>query len=260
MIDMDRNTSEMRTVQAVETAFDIVKFLEEQDGARICDIAANLELANSTIYHHLNTLIKRRYVTKEGDVYYPGLEFLQVGGKVRDRTRVNRLSKSSVQSLARETDEQVQFIVEENGFGYHVYAAQGERATSIDTRPGKRIYLHANAAGKAMLAFYSRSHVEEIIESVGLPALTPHTITDRDILFDELENVREQGYAFNSEEHVEGYYGVAVPVKTDDEVLGALAIGGPAKRVQSEESKERLTQALSEAANELELELKFHEV
>lgn len=256
---MSRNASEMRTVQAVETAFDIVKFLEEQGGARICDIAAELELANSTVYHHLNTLLKRRYVTKEDDVYYPGLEFLQIGGKTRDRTRVNRLSESFVQSLAQETDEQVQFIVEENGLGYHVYAAPGERATSIDTRPGKRIFLHANAAGKAMLAFYSRSRVEEIIENVGLPALTRHTITDRESLFDELERVREQGYAFNSEEHVEGYYGIAVPVKTEDEVLGALAIGGPVKRVRNEESRARLMQALSEAVNELELELKFHE-
>lgn len=256
---MDTNASEMRTVQAVETAFDIAEFLEANNGARIHEIANELDLANSTVYHHLNTLIKRRYATREDETYYPGLEFLRVGGKIRDRTRVNRLSESFVQSLAEETDEQVQFIVEENGYGYHVYTAPGERATSIDTRPGKRIYLHANAAGKAILAFSSKSRVEEIIDTVGLPSLTRHTITDRAALFEELDTVRERGYAFNSEEHVEGYCGIAVPVRTEENVLGALAIGGPVERIRNEQSKEALTQALREAVNELELELKFHD-
>ncbi|WP_191906266.1 MULTISPECIES: IclR family transcriptional regulator [unclassified Haloarcula] len=254
---MATGSSENRTVQATETAFDIVELLQEQDGAKLHEIATELDLADSTVYHHLNTLIGRRYVVREGDVYYPGLEFLQVGGRARERRRAYRLSESFVQSLAEETGEQVQFIVEENGYGYHVYTTTGEHATSIDTRPGKRIYLHANATGKAIMAFYERERVEEIIDSVGLPALTEHTITDREELFEELETVRERGYAYNWEEHVEGYCGVGVPVRLEREVLGALALGGPVERVRNEQSRERLTQRVRETVNEMELELKF---
>lgn len=254
---MDSNVSEMRTVQAAETAFDIIEFLQEGDGARIHEIAEELELANSTVYHHLNTLIKRKYVTRDGDIYYPSLEFLRVGGKVRERTRVNRLSESFVEDLAEKTGEQVQFIVEENGFGYHVYTAPGERATSIDTRPGKRIFLHANAAGKAIIAFYPENRIDEIINTTGLPALTNHTITNREDLLAEFDQVREQGYAYNLEEHVEGYCGIAVPVRIEDDVLGAFALGGPIERIWNDQLKEALTQALREAVNGFELEYKF---
>lgn len=254
---MASDTSERRTVQAAETAFDIVEFLQDQDGARLHEVAQELDLANSTVYHHLNTLVDRRYIVREDDIYYPGLEFLRVGTRARERRRVNRLSESFVQSLAEDTGEQVQFIVEENGYGYHVYTTTGEHATSIDTRPGKRIYLHANAAGKAIMAFYDRGRVEEIIDSVGLPALTDHTITDPEELFDELETVREQGYAYNWEEHVEGYCGVAVPVRSEERVLGSLALGGPVERVRNEQAKEELTQKVRETVNEMELELKF---
>lgn len=254
---MAPDISERRTVQAVETAFDIVEFLQEENGAQLHEIARELELANSTVYHHLNTLLHRRYVVRESDVYYPGLEFLQVGGQVRDRRRVDQLSETFVESLAEETGEQIQFIAEENGYGYHVYTATGERATAIDTRPGKRIFLHANAAGKAIMAFYTQDRVEEIIDSVGLPALTEHTITDREALFDELEEIRDRGYAYNWEEHVEGYCGIAVPVRLDETVLGALALGGPIERIRNEQSKEIFTQKLRETVNELELELKF---
>lgn len=254
---MAPDISERRTVQAVETAFDIVEFLQEENGAQLHEIARELELANSTVYHHLNTLLHRRYVVRESDVYYPGLEFLQVGGQVRDRRRVDQLSETFVESLAEETGEQIQFIAEENGYGYHVYTATGERATAIDTRPGKRIFLHANAAGKAIMAFYTQDRVEEIIDSVGLPALTEHTITDREVLFDELEEIRDRGYAYNWEEHVEGYCGIAVPVRPDETVLGALALGGPIERIRNEQSKEIFIQKLRETVNELELELKF---
>lgn len=255
---MGEEISKTRTVRAVETAFDIVEFVQERDGARIYEIAEGLELANSTVYHHLNTLIKRRYVTKVGDVYQPGLEFLQVGGYARERTRVNRLSERLVNEVAQETGEQVQFIVEENGYGYHVYTAPGERATPIDTRPGKRIYLHANAAGKAIIAHYPDSRIEEIINAIGLPELTEYTITDPEELAKELDQVRQQGYAFNSEEHVKGYCGIAVPVQTDEAVLGSLALGGPVERIQNRESEDSLAQKLREAANELELQLKFN--
>ncbi|WP_126664514.1 IclR family transcriptional regulator [Haloterrigena salifodinae] len=254
---MDEDFSEMRTVQATETAFDIVEYLQTENGAKLHEIAEALGLANSTVYHHLNTLLKRRYVTRDGDTYHPGLEFLNVGGLVRDRRRVNRLSESFVEALAEETGEQVQFIVEENGLGYHVYTATGEHATSIDSRPGKRIFLHANAAGKAIVAYDSEDRLDEIIDTVGLPALTEHTITDREELVAELEQVREQGYAYNWEEHVEGYCGIAVPIRPEDEVLGALALGGPIERIKNEQSKEALTQRLRETGNEFELELKF---
>ena len=256
---MGSKVSEMRTVQAVETAFDIVEFLQREDGAPLHEIAEGLGLAESTTYHHLNTLTERRYVIRTGDIYYPGLEFLQVGGKVRKRTRVNRISESFVEALAEETGEQMQFIVEENGFGYHVYTAVGERATSIDTRPGKRIYLHANGAGKTILAFSPDEKVESIIEDVGLPALTKHTITDQEDLFRELDQIQEQGYAYNLQEHVEGWGGVSVPVHGKKGILGSLAFGGPIERMENKKSREDLTQTLLEAANEFELELKFNE-
>lgn len=102
---MAPDISERRTVQAVETAFDIVEFLQEENGAQLHEIARELELANSTVYHHLNTLLDRRYIVRESDVYYPGLEFLQVGGQVRDRRRVDQLSETFVESLAIETSQ-----------------------------------------------------------------------------------------------------------------------------------------------------------
>lgn len=214
-------------------------------------------LANSTFYHHINTLQSRRYICEKEGYYYPSLEFLQIGEGLREKSKPTRLSEPFVKELAERTGEQVQFIVEENGLGYHVCAATGDNATSIDTRLGKRIYLHANAAGKAIMAFYINDHISEIIEDVGLPALTEGTITDKKALIDELATVREAGYAFNKEEHVKGYSGVAIAVQIENRVPGAFAIGGPTERIWDEKSMSELIQSLRETANQFELEYVF---
>lgn len=255
---MEANDMEGRSVDATETSLNIVEYLQKTDGARLSEIAQALDCANSTIYHHLYTLMKQGYVVREGEIYYIGLEFLQIGGYVRNRTQVNRLSKTYVESLAEKTGEQAQFIVEENGRGYHVYTAPGEQATPIDTRPGKRIFLHANASGKAILAHYPSEHVEVILDRWGLPEITDHTITERDVFLEELEQVREQGYGYNWEEHVLGYCGVAAPVQIQNsEVLGALALGGPTERLRGDRLEKELTQDLLEVINEFELQVEF---
>lgn len=43
--------------------------------------------------------------------------------------------------------------------------------------------------------------IEEIIDKHGLELETTQTITSREELFDELEHIRDQGIAFNFEEH-----------------------------------------------------------
>lgn len=247
-----------QTVGATETSFSVIEYLKEGDGTRLHEIADGLGLANSTAHKHLSTLRKLGYVIREDNEYHLGLEFLHVGGHTRDRKKVHRLSMPVVRNLAERTGEQVQFIVEENGRGYHVYTAPGDRAVSVDTRIGKRIYLHANSSGKAMMAYWDEERVDEVIDRWGLPAVTEHTITDRDELFEALEAVRERGFAYNMEEHIVGYRGVAAPVQSHDgDVLGALAIGGPTRRLKEEYLREELPEMILEAVNEFELTVQF---
>ncbi|WP_254544696.1 IclR family transcriptional regulator [Halomarina pelagica] len=255
---MDERDAHGQTVQATETSFTVVEYLKEQDGARLYEVADDLGLANSTAHKHLATLVDLGYVVREGNEYHLGLEFLHIGGLIRDRKKVNRLSMPVVRSLADRTGEQVQFIVEENGRGYHVYTSPGDQAVRVDTRIGKRIYLHANASGKAMMAYWDPERVDAVVDQWGLPAVTQHTITDRDELFEELEAVRERGYAYNLEEHIVGYRGVAAPVCSHDgEVLGALGVGGPTRRLKDDWLREDLPEMTLEAVNEFELKVEF---
>ena len=60
--------------------------------------------------------------------------------------------------------------------------------------------LHSSAAGKVLLAGMSDEEIIQLIDRVGLEAMTPKTITDKDILLQEIHEVRKNGYAMCSGE------------------------------------------------------------
>lgn len=244
------------TVASVERSYEIVHTLQEFDGARIQEIAEHLDLAASTVYKHLITLEKLGYVSKEEDEYRVGMRFLTVGGSIRNRSKGYRLAIKLVSRMVEEVDERVQFVVEEGGRGYYLHTESSRHGVQIDRYIGKRRYLHASAAGKAILAHLPQERVEAIIGRWGLPAETPATITDSDQLYSELERIRSTSIAFNDAESVEGLRAVGAPVITPyDTVLGAFSVSGPAHRLKGERYREEIPNLILGFANELELNL-----
>ncbi|MFB6270828.1 MAG: IclR family transcriptional regulator, partial [Halobacterium sp.] len=142
--------------------------------------------------------------------------------------------------------------------GVFVHRAKGDRAVHVDTYAGKRIYLHGAALGKAILAHLPEERVDAIVDRHGLPALTENTITDRDVLRDELADVRERGMAFDDEERLDGLRSVAAAVTSPDgDVLGAISIAGPTTRLQDERFREEIPEVVRSAVNVIDLNLTY---
>lgn len=252
------NDAGSRTLSTVETTFEVIEAVESLDGARVTEVAEHLDVPASTVHGHLTTLHDHSYLTKEGDEYHIGLQFLNRGGHARQRKEGYKLAEGKVEKLAAETGERVQFIVEEKGRGYYIHTAVGENAVLADARIGKRTYLHDSSAGKSILAHLPEQRVHDIVDQWGLPAFTKHTITDRDELFAELERVREQGYALNQEETHKGLNAVGAAVETHQgQVLGSFSVSGPSNRLKQESLKEEVPDLLRGITNELELRLSY---
>lgn len=246
-------------VGAVRKSLQLLELLKELDGARVTELSNRLEWPKSTVHSHLETLERAGYIVKEGDTYVLGFRFLDLGEYVKYRNDVYSMVEPRIETLADETGERVQFVVEEHGDCVYVRIAEGEHAASTGSRLGRRRQiLHATAGGKSMLAFMDRSAVEEIIERKGLPELTPNTHTDRESLFEDLETVKERGYAFNYEEHIEGLRAVAAPIREPNgTVVGTVSISGPAHRMRGEYLTEELPELLLGVCNEIELDIVY---
>lgn len=241
-------------VGSAQTLFDIVEYVHRAEGASLSAAANDLDYAKSTIHRHLSTLEHCGYVVRDGDTYRIGLRFLELGEQARNRHRAYQLAREKVDELAAETDERAQFIDEEHGDAVYIHRALGDHAVRTDPGLGRRIPLHATSAGKALLAFMDDEEVDRIFDQTTFDDLTNHTITDPTELHDELDSIRERGYAFNREENLAGLHAVGVPVRgPDGSVVGALSVSGPSHRLTGEWFEEELPTLLLGAANELEL-------
>lgn len=245
-------------VKAVQTSIGVIESLYERDGARIDELADALDISKSSVHRHLSTLRQANYVTKEGDIYYLSLQFLELGHYVSNRKEVFQLAEPKVKEIADATGERAQFVVEEHGYVRYVHRATGEHAVKTISGIGKRVRMHAVAAGKAILANMPDSQAREIIDQRGLPAFTENTITDEEQLFEELAEIRERGTSFSDGEVVAGLRAVGVPVYgPDGRVLGALTVAGPAHRLKGDVWRSKIPDLLLGAANELELKIEY---
>jgi len=246
---------ELKSVaKTTETSLRVVDALRETDGMTIDDLSEHLGLAPSTVHRHLATLKKHGYVVSDGDVYALGLQFLTIGGQIQRRVTAYPMIKEKVDALADETGERAQFIVEENGQRVYLYTEVGQSAVQTGAHVGKRGAIHTSAAGKAILAAYDRDRVEEIVGARGLDA-DQDAIATREELFEELDAVRDRGYAFNRQETTAGVHAVGAPVTADGEVIGALSVSGPANRITGDRFTESLPERILGAVNELELHI-----
>lgn len=242
-------------VRTTARSFDVIETLRELDGARLTEIADHLDLPNSTIHNHLSTLVQRGYVIREEDTYRVSLRFLDFGEFARSRRKIYEVAKPEIDELADESEETASLLVEENGEGVYLYTAQPRNAVPLDVYPGKHVALHTTALGKAILTYFPEDRTRSILDRRGLPARTPKTIVDRDELFDELETIRDQGYAVDDEERVRGMRCVAVAIKSENGlVIGAISVSGPSSRL-SPDPTEGCLDDLLRTKNIIELKL-----
>jgi len=249
--------SDGRAFQSDEKLLNILSTIREEDITGVTELASELGYAKSTVHSHLVTLENHGFVIRFDGEYHIGLQFLDYGVYSREQRPIFQAARERVDELAAETGERVWCLTEEHDQAVYLYSAEGDHAIHTHESVGRHTSLHHIAAGKAMLAYMPEDKVTQIIEHTGLEAHTPHTITDRTTLEQELETVRDRGIAYNHEESMEGLHAIGAPIKrTNEGVYGAISIGGPANRLTRDKLENELTELLLATANEIEINIR----
>lgn len=237
-------------VKSVDTTIRILNALKARDGGTLSELAEHLDLTKGTVHNHLSTLLENQFVVRNDDQFELGIRFFEFGEYIKNQKKVYKTAVPEIDNLSEKTGELASLLIEEHGQGIYLHRAEGERALTLDTKSGARVHLHQTALGKSILAHMPEDRVDEIIEHYQLPGATENTITTREELFAELEEVRERGYAFDREERAKGIRCVAAPVITNDGTLhGAVSVAGPTSRMKGEYYEEQLPELVVNAAN-----------
>jgi DNA-binding IclR family transcriptional regulator len=119
---------------------------------------------------------------------------------------------------------------------------------------GAELPLHASALGKAMLAHAPEAALTDLLAEP-LPKLTSRTLGPA-ALREELDDVRERGFARERDEAILGESSLAAPIfDHSGHVVGAIGIVGDTERIMPRGPAKPLTAAVAEAARGISREL-----
>jgi DNA-binding IclR family transcriptional regulator len=126
---------------------------------------------------------------------------------------VVRLSRPHLRALV-EGSPHTAYLATLDGFEIvYLGAVEGTGPLRVHVRPGRRNPAYATAVGKALLAELDDAEISELGRTVGFRRLTPSTITSVRKLVEHLREVRERGYALNSEEAYPGIGSIAAAIR-----------------------------------------------
>jgi IclR family acetate operon transcriptional repressor len=154
---------------------------------------------------------------------------------VRANIEIRDQSVPLLRELAKYSSEAVYLAILHGRHSVYLYAIEASGRPIDHSAIGERVPLHCTAVGKAKLAFLSEGEVDDIVQVVGLPRYTDHTITDVGTLKAELQQIRERGYSVDNEEHEVAVRCVAAPIFDDmNGIVAACSISGPSGRMTDE--------------------------
>ena len=211
-------------------------FTETRVEWRVPEIADAVGLPIPTTYRIVGSLVAQGLLRPTTGGYRLGSAALGLGRRAAAGFDLGSAVGAELRALARATQETGLLSVLDEGARTAVCVDRVDSAQPLrlTLEVGRRVPLHAGAASKALLAS-GPATVREAVLAGPLPRLGPGTLTSAAALSEQLDEIRDVGYAVSREETNEGAWGVASPILGVGAVLlGSIGIAGPLVRCTPE--------------------------
>ncbi len=212
-------------------------FTQERTDLGVRELARMTGLSTSTTGRLLQEMKERGVLRQnlETKTYSMGIRILNWSGVYLATLDIRAVAMPIMNELQQLSRETISLYVLDGTDRVCVERLESPQNVRIVARLGLRLPLYAGSAGKVILAFLPEDQQEHIFATVPLQPFTKHTITDLNILREELVKIRQHGYASSHGEWIQDASGVAAPIYGPDrQVTGALTISGPTQRFNAE--------------------------
>ncbi|MFT3874160.1 MAG: IclR family transcriptional regulator [Nocardioides sp.] len=246
-----------KSIQSVDRAARILALLAS--GPRrlgVAEIADRLELARPTVHGLLQTLRSHGFVEKDrdSDKYQLGPGLLHLGASYLDVSDLRGRSVAFAEHLAARVSAAVRVGILQGGQVLVVHHVFRPGSAFQVSEVGLEMPAHATALGKAIIAFGPPELLADLT-AAPLPKLT-RSSKDLTGFRREIDRVRREVVAFESDEAVIGESSVAAPVLDRGGVaVGAIGVVGESSRLFADHPEREVASAVLEAAAGLSREL-----
>lgn len=247
--------------QSVTRALAILScFSDEQPELRVIDFAKKLNLTQSNVSRLLSTMVSLGYVEKDewSGSYRLGHAIITLGGIALNHSEIRKLALPELFELESRLGLGANLAILQGTHMFYLAHVDSRKAPRMYTMLGRRNPLHNTGIGKTLLANLPQPDRDDLLNSLVLAPYTEHTLTSRDALEQELDNVRRSGYAVEQEELALGRACIAAPIRgRSGQVVAGVSLSGPLSDIGLPARERELAGIVIEAADRLSVKLGY---
>ncbi len=207
----------MKPATTITKVCRVLDAFRDRPSLGVTELAQETRLLPSDVHRILHSLEPYGYIEQDASTkkYHLGLHVLKLGYTVLQRLELREMGRPLLRHLSEEIEATINMAVLDSRELEIIFVEQVDSPSEWQIKPriGSRAAPHCTALGKVLTAFTDRATARRLLKKNGLPKCTEQTIITAAALEQELNVVREQCYAVDREEAMEGACCIAVPIR-----------------------------------------------
>jgi IclR family transcriptional regulator, pca regulon regulatory protein len=220
---------------------------------RLTDLAQSAGLSLVTATKYVHTLSKLGYLDRDSSTkkYRLATKILSFGFSMLKEMDLRTRVTPYLTDVTKEYQIGSQCAILDGPEIVYVERLRSQAIVALDLTVGSRLPAYCTALGRAILAFLEPELVQAIASKMDMNKLTPYTVVNKDELYEELDLIRQRGYAINIQELVIGWSALAAPVFQGGTVEGSFGFSFPSQLMDDKKLSTSLINRMMEIARKV---------
>ncbi len=233
-------------------ACEVMKVLADRpNGISATQVENLFQVPRTTAFRILKTLCAQDMAEKRGTLFFAGPGLMQVGLNSLKSMEIRSLSIPCLNKLAKKS-----------GFTAHLAVPCGLQSLILEvhdspspvrvaSRSGTTVPMYCSSTGKIFLAYLFEDNLADYFSSVEPEHFTANTIVTLEGMSEEIQRIRQQGYAVDNQEYHDDVYCLAAPVRdSQGKVIAAIGLTGPVVNF-TDDKRQSISYLVKDTAKEL---------
>lgn len=219
------------SINSIEKAFILLDcFAGTNEPLSLKELAERTGWPKSTVHNLLSTMRRQDVIVQnETDGKYSmGIHIFELGNAVAQALDIINIAKPFMKKIADISNKSVHLTALR--YPNVVLIGRVEPAKNplkMIVSLGSAMSLYCNANGKLFLSQMPDHAVEQYIQETEFTPHTPFTITEPEVLKQQIREARKQGYALENNERNMGMHGIAAPIlNSQGKIIYSLSVVG----------------------------------
>lgn len=242
------------SIRSIDRACDILFFLAGQKEQSLSQIATGVDLPKSTAFRILRTLEVKRLVTLDpvSMTYSLGLGFFRIATTTISQMDIRNVAIPYMRDISAKLGANVNLSIAQEDYRIIIERIESKGPYRLYRYMpiGTRLPLYVGAGGKVILANMPQTDIDRVINTQ-INVNSESASTNISKLNQELESIRQRGYASSWDELGVGALSIAVPLMCGGiNINGSLNVSFPVDSYHNEKNDEAVAMLL-QVSNEI---------